>query len=160
MAKKEDLLKALEKKFGNREFTHVKCLKLLPGFNHARKIYALLDALVKSGKLTRTEKGYKMSGKISSTEDFVKSFCKGKKLPITRSRLEIAVAHSVGPMITQKNVAKAMGVIRSALTDKRKVVTASLTVKCPRCQTAMSAVTFSNGRKAYYCDNDRVSLPR
>jgi ribosomal protein S27AE len=163
-ATKSDLLAAIQEKFPSKIFTHKQCLKLLPDFNHAQKIYALLRNLLADGKLMETKTGYKLAlteanMRPVSTEGFVRAFCAGKKLPITRTRLEIAVSHVVGETINVKNREQALATIRGAISEKKKVV-ASISPECPRCGTAMAAVTLAENRKAWFCTNDRVSLPR
>lgn len=162
-ATKKELLTAIIDKFKGRNFTHKQCLKLLPNFNHAQRIWALLTALVKDGSLEQTKTGYKVveaKVKAVSTEDFVRDFCKGKKLPITATRLEIALSKTVGDTINVNNKKKAIAVIQTALTEKRKAVTASISMTCPRCGGSMQSVILSENREAYYCTNDRVTLPR
>lgn len=163
-ATKSDLLAAIREKFSNKNFTHKQCLKLLPGFNHSQKIYALLRNLLADGELMETKTGYKLAlteanMRPTSTENFVKDFCAGKKLPVTRTRLEIAVSHVVGETINVKNREQALATIRGAISEKKKV-TASVNPECPRCGGVMTAVTLAENRKAWFCTNDRVSLPR
>lgn len=157
-ANKGDLLSAIKDKFKGREFTHKQSLKLLPGFNHSKKIWALLEALVKDGKLSKTDKGYKVM-KEESVESFVRRLCEGRSLPVTKTRLEIIVTEAVGYSITNSNKAKALKVLNQAVSVK-SAVTAAVGKKCPRCNTPMASVTLSDKRKAYYCENDRVTLPR
>lgn len=95
-----------------------------------------------------------------STEKFVRDFCAGKKLPITATRLEIAVAHVVGDTINVNNYDTALETIRNAIAQKRTMATAGLAKQCPRCGNEMTPVVLSGNREAWFCTNDRVSLPR
>ena len=160
-ASKTDLLGAIKDKFGGKVFTHKQCLGLLEGFNHSKKIYALIQALVKEGKIVEEGKGYKITSftRPQSTEAFVKDFCKGKQLPVTKTRLEIAVSHVVGDQVNSRNRKKAIATIRNAIAEKT-TAGPGITKACPRCSTAMDAVVLSGGRQAWFCTNDRVTLPR
>ncbi len=100
---------------------------------------------------------YKVKSMIT-TETFVRNFCKGKDLPVARVRLEIAVTRACGNCITSNNREKAISVIRETITKKK--VLSSVGMQCPRCNNKMTPVVLSNKRNAWYCSNDRVSLPR
>ena len=93
-----------------------------------------------------------------SPEKFVRDFNKGKNIPVTKVRMEIAVRNAVGNSVTDKNLPAAMKSLRSIIKTKCLGSVAQLT-KCPRCSSFMRDVILDKGILALYCPNDRVVLP-
>jgi hypothetical protein len=106
-----------------------------------------------------------LGGKIvdipNTPEEFAKHFVQGKKLPISRTRLEVAVRKKVGDNINKDNFPEALAVVRNLLKDKTSITaSASGAEACPRCLTIMISVVLAKGIPAYYCTNDKVTLPK
>ncbi len=94
-------------------------------------------------------------------EEFAKQFVQGKKLPVSRTRLEVTVRKQIGDVIDESNIQEVFGVVRDLLKDKTSITaSASGTEICPRCLSTMVPVILAKGIGAFFCPNDKVTLPR
>ncbi len=156
-----ELLEACKKKFGNGKFKIEGVIGLLKGFNHAQRYVAMLEALVKEGKIELSDKGdYKVAETVS-IESYARNFITSRKIKqINKVKLVIALENQFGELVAPKT--KLIASIRELVPFMQRqkfVATAAADNKCPRCGTVMTKVELANGIQAMFCKNDRVTIP-